>query len=146
MPFSFSSVNMRITLPCCAASHFDAVYGISASRADRRIVIPVRPRLAMEFRRNSRITTTKWSLFISAFTRFPKASRSTAFDRRRFNHTAALGWVAAVEATTLSAGDRLFSGKFDVLPTIMAGLLAVYLQRLISSKCLSTESSGAGWH
>jgi len=110
--FLFISKHVHHVCPACAASHFDA----DATRHFREIATALIVALSIHSATDGlalgiqgeipAITATKWSLFSAlCIHKVPEGlALGSLLIGAGFERTAALGWVAAVEATTLLGG------------------------------------------
>jgi len=110
--FLFISKHVHHVCPACAASHFDAdatrhfseiatalIVALSIHSATDGLALGIQGEIPA-------ITATKWSLFSAlCIHKVPEGlALGSLLIGAGFKHTAALGWVAAVEATTLLGG------------------------------------------
>src|SRR5881398_460379 len=110
--FLFISKHVHHVCPACAASHYDA----DATRHFREIATALIVSLSIHSATDGlalglqgeipAITATKWSLFSAlCIHKVPEGlALGSLLIGAGFERTAALGWVAAVEATTLLGG------------------------------------------
>ena len=110
--FFFISKHVHHVCPACAASHFDAdatrhfseiatalIVALSIHSATDGLALGIQGEIPA-------ITATKWSLFSAlCIHKIPEGlALGSLLIGAGFERTAALGWVAAVEATTLLGG------------------------------------------
>ncbi len=110
--FLFISKHVHHVCPACAASHFDAdatrhfseiatalIVALSIHSATDGLALGIQGEIPA-------ITATKWSLFSAlCIHKVPEGlALGSLLIGAGLKHTAALGWVAAVEATTLLGG------------------------------------------
>ena len=110
--FFFISKHVHHVCPACAASHFDADATRHFSEIATALIVALSIHsatdgLALGIQGESpAITATKWSLFSAlCIHKVPEGlALGSLLIGAGFERTAALGWVAAVEATTLLGG------------------------------------------
>ena len=142
--FFFISKHVHHVCPACAASHFDAdatrhfseiatalIVALSIHSATDGLALGIQGEIPA-------ITATKWSLFSAlCIHKVPEGlALGSLLIGAGFERTAALGWVAAVEATTLLGGlIGYFSavrslpmlGIYLAVPAIVGGTIGSYL-------------------